>query len=293
MNRRSLTLALVGCPGIGGKSIARIHTRNDLWGRSPDEFLKLGEEAMTEEYRIPPHAAAAWVSGRMAWVQRAAELEKRLSASKIQWLTLADAHYPSGIEEITPDPPGVLFLFGNEKLLGADTAAVLASREPDRPALDMVERLSEEHVLEGRALVSGHDTPAYQRAAVVPLRFGAPRILVLDRGHYVVLGPQLDQEAFAAARLWRFAFDPRTDLVVSAVAPDRDYHRNSNRVRDRLVVGLSRQLDLVHGRASGNMEQLAKAALRAGRPVRVNPGAECAAALIALGARPLGQPFVC
>ncbi|MGE0001189.1 MAG: DNA-processing protein DprA [Fimbriimonadaceae bacterium] len=293
MNRRSLTLALVGCPGIGGKSIARVHTRNDLLGRTPEEFLKLGEEALIEEYRIPPAAASTWVIGRKGWIQQANATEERLSASGIQWVTLADAHYPGGIEELSPDPPGVLFLYGNERLLRIETACVLASRDPDPQTLDMVEKLSEEHVLEGRALVSGHDTPAYQRAAVVPLRFGAPRILVLDRGHFVVLGPQLDQEPFAAARLWRFAFDPRTDLVVSAVPPERDYHRNSNRVRDKLVAGLSRQLDIVSARASGNMEQLAKAALRAGRPVRVHPGAKCAAPLLALGARAIDQPFVC
>lgn len=293
MNRRSLTLALVGCHGIGGRSIARVHTRNDLLGRTPEEFLKLGEEALIEEYRIPPAAAATWVIGRKSWVQQARATEERLSASGIQWVTLADAHYPSCIEELSPDPPGVLFFYGNERLLRIETACVLASRDPDQQTLDLVEKLSEEHVLEGRALVSGHDTPAYQRAAVVPLRFGAPRILVLDRGHFVVLGPQLDQEPFAAARLWRFAFDPRTDLVVSAVHPERDYHRNSNRVRDRLVAGLSRQLDIVSARASGNMEQLAKAALRAGRPVRVHSGAECAAPLLALGARAMDQPFVC
>lgn len=289
MNRRLLTLALVECPGIGGKSIARIHTRNDLLGRSPDEFLKLGEQALTEEYRVPIAAAEAWTLGKKRWLDQAKALEERLNTSKIQWVTLADAHYPGGIEELATDPPGVLFLYGNERLLRIETSCVLASREPDDATLNVVERLAEEHVFAGRALVSGHDTPAYQRGAVVPLRYGAPRLLVLDRGHFVVLGPNLDQEPFAAARLWRFGFDARTDLVVSAVPPDRDYHRNSNRVRDRLVAGLSRQIDLVSARPAGNMESLAKAALRAGRPVRVFEGAECASSLMALGAKPIAQ----
>jgi DNA processing protein len=292
VNRRSLTLALSQCPGIGSKTIVRIHTRNDLYGRSPDEFLGFPEPVLVEEYKLRPQVARKWAAGRRQYVREAAEIEAGLRAGGVKWVTLADAHYPSAVEQMVADAPGVLYLYGNEKLLQAQTACVLASRDAAPEALQEVERLSEEHVFAGRTLVSGHDTAAYQRAAVVPLRFGAPRILVLDRGFYAVLGERLDQEPFAAARLWRFCFDPHTDLVVSAVAPAKEFHRNSNQVRDRLVAGLSLSMDVAWARPGGMMERMAKAALVAGRPVRVSERAPAAGALTALGAVPIPYSFV-
>ena len=35
-------------------------TRNDLLGRSIDEFLRLGSEALREEYRFVAKASVAW-----------------------------------------------------------------------------------------------------------------------------------------------------------------------------------------------------------------------------------------
>jgi len=138
---------------------------------------------------------------------------------------------------------GVLFLYGNAKLFEAKTFCVLSSRNSLPADLNLIEKLTEEGVLEGQVLVTGHDRPEYQRSAVVPLRWGSPRILCLDRGLFNVLGPDLKQEAFRAARLWRYEFDPRTDLVACPFKPDAHFVNPNNKVRDRLVGCLSRRLD--------------------------------------------------
>ncbi len=83
--------------------------------------------------------------------------------------------------------------------------------------------------------MTGHDRPEYQRSAVVPLRWGSPRLLCLDRGLFRVLGEDLRSEAFRAARLWRYEFDASTDLVVSPFRPDSEFIGVNNKVRDRLV----------------------------------------------------------
>jgi len=268
---------------VGGKTVTRTLIRNDALDRSPEEFLSLGEEALREEYAFTARAAAAWDKAKQALVKRAEDEHARLDAFGVRLVTPADAHYPRGVEEMDPDAPGLLYLYGNLDLLRLTTACVVASRGAPFDAMEMVERLAEQHVLAGRVLVSGHDTPAYQRASVVPLRWGAPRIVVLDSGLFQALGPELKDEPFAAARLWRFQFDPRTDLAVSAVAPGTSYHRNSNRVRDRLIVSLSRQVDLAWVNEGGNMDKLARLAHAAGREVRVNPVAPAAPPLAALG----------
>lgn len=270
VSRRKLTLALALCPGIGGKTLTRILTRNDLLGRSMEEFLRLGPEALREEYKLKPKVAQTWSEDRNKWLEKADELAANLEPHRVNLVTAADAHYPRRIETMDPDPPGLLYFYGNHRLVDKMTFAVLSSRGASDQDLAWMEKLAEDHILSGKTLVTGHDTPEYQRTAVTSLRWGAPRILVLDTGLFTALGDSLREEPFAAARLWRYEFDPQTDLAITPVHPFGVYHRNSNRIRDRLVASLSIALDFVHVREKGNMHRLAVAATQAGRQVRLN-----------------------
>ncbi|HTQ10400.1 MAG TPA: hypothetical protein VMI31_10040, partial [Fimbriimonadaceae bacterium] len=55
-------------------------------------------------------------------------------------------------------------------------------------------------------------------------------------GFYHHLGKDLKDELFRAARLWRYQFDPRTDLVVSRRAPDKKpTYAIHNPTVDRLI----------------------------------------------------------
>ena len=251
-------MALALCPGIGGKTLTRIHTRNDLLGRSIEEFLRLGSEALREEYKLKPKVAQTWADNQTNWLKEADDLAKSLEPHRVHLVTAADAHYPRRIEAMDPDPPGLLYLYGNHKLIDMMTFSVLSSRGTSDEDLAWMEQLAEEHILSGKTLVTGHDTPEYQRTAVTSLRWGAPRILVLDTGLFSALGDDLKEEPFAAARLWRYQFDPQTDLALTCIHPMRKYHHNANRTRDRLVASLSIALDFVHVRPGGNMEKLAK-----------------------------------
>lgn len=271
-------------PGIGGKSVTRILARNNLLGRTPEEFLGLSEAGFREEYRLSARASKALTEKSSGSSKAIEEFEKRLLGLGVDLVTAADAHYPAMIEEMDPDPPGILFLYGNKRLLDARTFCVLASRNTLPADLDLIEKLTEMGVLEGEVLVTGHDRPEYQRSAVVPLRWGSPRILCLDRGMFKVLGENLRDEAFRAARLWRYEFDPSTDLVVSPFRPDADFVGINNRVRDRLVACLSKRLDFVAINSGGNMEALAKLGIRGGRPVRVSDRILGYQALTKLGA---------
>lgn len=246
--------------------MSRVLTRNELIGRSPEEFLALSPEAMREEYGLSAKAA----TNLAADPRSTSEIEERLSARGVTWITSFDAGYPALVEEMDPDPPGVLFLFGNTKLLDSATFCVMGSRDSQAADLDLMERLCEEAVLNSEVLVTGHDRATYQRSAVVPLRWGSPRILCLDRGLFRVLGTDLKQEAFRAARLWRYEFDPTTDLVVSPFRPDAGFVGINNQVRDRVVGCLSRRLDFVNIGEGGNMERIARMALKVGRRVRVS-----------------------
>jgi DNA processing protein len=136
-----------------------------------------------------------------------------------------------------------LWLYGNVRLLDSRLAYIEAAgyRSNHRPAeLDEIEQATERLVLDGQVLVAGIHSPAHQRSAVVPLRWGSPRILVLSGGFQYHLGPNLQDEPFRAARLWRYQFDPHTDLVVSRRAPDRlPTYALINPTVDRLVKAIA------------------------------------------------------
>ncbi|MGI8922784.1 MAG: hypothetical protein ACR2HJ_01880 [Fimbriimonadales bacterium] len=94
-----------------------------------------------------------------------------------------------------------------------------AGQTPEQ--LSEIEREAERLVLDSKILVCGVHNFAHRRAAVVPLRWGSPRIVVLSGGIRFHLGQDLSHEPFRAARLWRYRWDPTTDLAVSRRAPDK------------------------------------------------------------------------
>lgn len=141
--------------------------------------------------------------------------------------------------------PAGLWLYGNVRLLGSRLAHIPEAfgppiHSPDER--DALERKAEELVLSGHTLVTGIHSPAHQRVAVVPLRWGSPRIVVVSGGFCYHLGLQLNQEPFRAARLWRYQWDPKTDLIVSRRAPEKfaTYARHNPTV-DRLVERVAMQ----------------------------------------------------
>lgn len=139
--------------------------------------------------------------------------------------------------------PAGLWLYGNVRLLHGDLACVNAAFGPlthSREQLDEIEREAERLVLDGKILVCGIHNEAHHRAAIVPLRWGAPRIVVFSGGIRIHLGSDLNNEPFRAARLWRYGWDPLTDLAVSRRAPTKlpTFARHNASV-DRLIGALA------------------------------------------------------
>ncbi len=136
------------------------------------------------------------------------------------------------------EPAGV-WLYGNVRLLNTSLFHVenaLGAPVQMPSILDAIETETEKRMLAGSVLVTGIHSPAHQRAAVVPLRWGSPRILVLSGGFHHHLGERLDQEPFRCARLWRYSWDAKTDLVISRRAPDKlPTYASHNSTVDRLI----------------------------------------------------------
>jgi len=120
--------------------------------------------------------------------------------------------------------PAGLWFYGNIKLLDGRLNYVkrtLGTPDCQSSFRQEVEKEAEELVLRGETLVCGIHNVCHMRAAIVPLRWGSPRILVFSGGFRFHLGEDLLDEPFLSARLWRYQWDARTDLVVSRRAPDK------------------------------------------------------------------------
>jgi DNA processing protein len=241
-----------------------------MLGTHIDEFFRLSPEGLAEEFGIRTAVAKRILEQHTHGAEEVRSMHERLAKLGVNLITAADAQYPRLIDEMDPDPPCLLFLHGNQRLLEGTTFTVLSSRNTSPAGMDQIDKLTEQGVLKGEVTVTSDNRPEYQRSAVVPLRWGAPRILCLDRGLFEVLGHDLRTEPFRAARLWRYQFDASTDLAITPFHPDAKYKGINNQVRDRLVACLSRRLDFVEISPGGNMEKLAIMALGCHRPVAVS-----------------------
>ena len=136
-----------------------------------------------------------------------------------------------------------LWLYGNVRLLHSKLCCIERAfgRGPwDFDALSIIEQETETRILNAEVLVCGVHNEAHQRAAIVPLRWGAPRIVVFSGGVRFHLGENLLEEPFRAGRLWRYQWDPKTDLAVSRRAPRKlPTFARFNPTVDRLILSLA------------------------------------------------------
>ncbi len=138
---------------------------------------------------------------------------------------------------------GAVWFYGNVRLLQAKLSCIQSAcgcGPWNRTDLDEIEREAERRVLNAEVLVCGVHNEAHQRAAVVPLRWGAPRVVVFSGGIRFHLGADLRSEPFRAGRLWRYQWDPKTDLAVSRRGPKKlPTFARYNPTVDRLIRALA------------------------------------------------------
>lgn len=290
LTTRRLALWLSLTPRLGPIGIGAVLDVIKVRSLTPEQFLLLPPDQKRKVApKLTPEAIRK-LSRPIA--EQAAEydpMEERLAQLGVEWVTIQDATYPAKLMERHRSPPAVVYLYGNRGLLGRSTFAAFSSRRSPQRALERMERVVEKFVLEPRILVGGHSTPAYQRASVVPLRWGTPRILVLDCGIFRALSEDLTSEPFRTARLWRYNFDAKTDLVITDCHPYA-LAMGRNQPRDWLIAALADVLVFAAVREGGVMEEIGLQALGASRDVMAlewqedAPGLAGNARLIAEGA---------
>jgi hypothetical protein len=261
MDTTALVLLLSDLPGFGEKTLERVLTRAAALGISPSNLLQLPHSQWSALFEISPQKAqqASQITPRKA--AQADEAAGALRRAGIHIITRMDAAYPAKLIQRIPQPPPILTLYGNTRLLEAHLFCTANSNHAPETALAACDTHFQTLLQQGAAPVTGHNRIPYQRAALAARRHGAPVAYILDRGLLTAFSGDLTRDLFPAARIWSPNFDPRTDLALSPFLLTGPSIAHRNRTRDALIFALADTIVAGCIRPNGQMEhQLNQAA---------------------------------
>lgn len=153
-------LALALAPGLGPRRILQaVHSVG-----APERVLQLSLTEL-ESLRFPAQAVQYIADGRAL---KDAETEwNRVQEENATLLAFSDVDYPERLREIF-DPPALLWVRGDAKLLSRPAIAVVGTRHPTPYGTGMAEMLSRDLALRGLVILSGMargvDTSAHKGA---------------------------------------------------------------------------------------------------------------------------------
>lgn len=282
-------LMLTRVPGLGSKGITAI-LRDCQRRRLPvRSVFAMSEADLRERYGLRADTASRISSDPEGIRDAARLLDKALDAHQVRVIPITGPDYPPGVLAHFPTPPPLLFAYGSLSAGKAPSVAVISSGSPTPWALEVTAAVASAAALAGGSIVTGHNRPAYQEAALAGKRLRTPVVVALDRGILCAFRGDLSREMFAAARIYGYEFPDERDLVLSPFRPEDHWVGHHNRVRDALVVALASVVVAVEVRAGGVMHAQCVRAKQCGKRVLVcEPGvpwpeASGNAAMIAAG----------
>ena len=268
MTDRQWLLFLTLLPDVGRRTLRRALERQQVRRETPDEVVNLSAEMLRDAYGLPPRAIRAIHEERATRLAEVARLEAHLTRCGVRWMSFQDAAYPAALEEM-PEPPAVLFLYGNHALLSEPSFALLASHTISAQGLQELEVLMDALLEQGLTPIVSATQPAYQRALLSAVRRDAPYILVLERGLLCAFGEDLRREPLKQARIWQAEFDTARALAISPFRPRDGWVASNGKYRDALIGYLASAVFVVEARPDGYIVQLCHELLQRGRTVYV------------------------
>jgi len=266
-------LMLTRVPGLGSKGITAI-LRDCHHRRVPiRSVFGMPEEELHSRYKLRPDTARRMASDHESIGDAAKLLEKALDGHQVQVIPITAPNYPRGVIRHFQTPPPILFAYGSLPAVQGPSVAVISSGSPTPWALEVTAATASAAAVAGASIVTGHNRPAYQEAALAGKRLGTPVVVALDRGILCAFRGDLSREMFAAARIYGYEFPGHRDLVLSPFRPEDHWVGHHNRVRDALVVALASVVVAVEVRAGGVMHAQCVRAKQCGKRVLVcDPG---------------------
>jgi DNA processing protein len=248
-------LALLHAQGVGGVTVKGLLERGlrplELPGLSVPELRDLGVPAEGAAYL----RCRDWpeVERDLAWLE--AGPDRHL-------LTLDDERYPARLREI-PDPPPVLFVGGDWRILHDPQIAVVGSRNPTADGRDNARAFSAYLSRAGLAVTSGLATGIDAAAHRGALDAQGPTVAVLGTGPDRVYPARHRELAHAVAS---------GGALVSELPPGTGARAAHFPRRNRIISGLSLGVLVVEATARSGSLITARLAADQGREVFALPG---------------------
>jgi DNA processing protein len=249
-------LALVLTPGLGPRRV--LDAVRGL--RTPSEIFELPLTAI-EGLRFPAGASQYVFDGR---ARSAAQKEwMRARELGVHLLTFGCEGYPERLKEIY-DPPPVMWVRGDVKLLGRPSIAVVGTRHPSPYGVGVAEMLSRDLAARGMLIVSGMargvDTAAHKGA----LAAGRPTLAVWGTGANVVY-PKENKKL--AEDILAMGGTIVSELPLGTFPAPQNFPR-----RNRILSGLSLGVLVVEASENSGTRVTARCAADQGRDVFAVPG---------------------
>lgn len=187
----------------------------------------------------------------------------QLSYKKCTILTIYDKQYPAYLKEI-PDPPLVLYLRGNVKLLGCHPSiSVIGTRKPSSYAYDKVKHILTPLIENKWVITSGFALGVDSYAHRFALQLGGATIAVLGSGFDVIYPKQ-----------HTFLFDQIANrgLLLSEYPPHIRPQKYHFPERNRIISGISLATLVIEAQIRSGTMITVDQALEQGKDVYAVPG---------------------
>ena len=248
------TLALSLVPGIGSQ---RLRALVATFG-SAQAALDAPQTRLAASFGIGPAAATAIKEARPEDGARVLERLRQLGASVL----LAGApDFPGQLEEI-PDPPMVLYVWGDRSLLAKPGVALVGSRDHTTYGAEAA-RILATAVAQRAVVVSGMARGIDALVHTAALDAGGDTIGVLGNG-FGVIYPAANRELYDRM--------VAHGCLVTEHPPGDRPHAGSFPRRNRLISGLARAVVVIEAKAGSGALVTADAGLEQGRPILAVPG---------------------
>lgn len=259
--------ALASLPGVGP---ARLRVLLDCW-EPVEAWARVAAGTALREPAVAAALGRKAAEIGSAWRAFAdatdpADLVRHCDALGCRVLTADDAEYPSAFRS-DPEPPAVIWTFGDLAALGAPAVGVVGTRNCTRYGHDVARSIGRELAEAGVAIVSGLalgiDAAAHRGALEAITETSARPIGVVGSGLDVVY-PRRNRA------LWEAVAD--RGLLVSEAPPGTVPDAWRFPARNRLIAGLSNALVVVESAERGGSMHTVDEAMRRDVDVLAVPG---------------------
>ncbi|MGH7568073.1 MAG: DNA-processing protein DprA [Gemmatimonadales bacterium] len=250
-------LALAEVPGIGA---ARLRTLVTAF-QSALGALRAPHGAIAA---LPGFSRAAATAIRSAAPRRGRDILQQLERLGARVLTPADGEFPPLLREI-PDPPALLYVWGDPALLARPAAALVGSRDHTPYGAAAARLLAAGIASRGAVVVSGMARGIDAIAHTAALDAGGATVGVLGNGFGVIYPA-------ANRALYERMIASGSGCLITELPPGERPHAGAFPHRNRLISGLALATVVVEAAPQSGALITVDAALDQGRTVLAVPG---------------------